>query len=172
MHSTSPHYRQLQPKDRMTLASLQQQNYSVLAIARVLPRSPSTVSRELSRNADASGYTSPQAQKRCQHRRQSARPQRRLYVGTSLFGVVHHFLFVHWSPEQIALTLARIYPKSHKSRVAHETVYNCIRPACWRAAPGIGHLPAPSPQQTNTTQQRPRQTRPDSRHAQQPCAST
>jgi IS30 family transposase len=24
MHSTSPHYRQLQPEDRMTLASLQQ----------------------------------------------------------------------------------------------------------------------------------------------------
>jgi transposase, IS30 family len=126
MHSTSPHYRQLQPEDRMTLASLQQQKYSVRAIARVLHRSPSTVSRELSRNADASGYTSSQAQKRCQHRRQSARPQRRLHVGTSLFGVVHHFLLVHWSPEQIALTLARIYPKGHKSRVSHETIYNCI----------------------------------------------
>jgi transposase, IS30 family len=55
MHSTSPHYRQLQPEDRMTLASLQQQKYSVRAMARVLHRSPSTVSRELSRNADASG---------------------------------------------------------------------------------------------------------------------
>ena len=128
MHSTSPHYRQLQPEDRMTLASLQQQKHSVLAIARVLHRSPSTVSRELSRNADASGYTSSQAQKRCQRRRQSARPQRRPHVGTSLFGVVHHFLLVHWSPEQIALTLARIYPKGHKSRVSHETIYNynCI----------------------------------------------
>ena len=126
MHSTSPHYRQLQPEDRMTLASLQQQNYSIRAIARVLHRSPSTISRELSRNADASGYASVKAQKRCQHRRQSARPQRRLHVGTSLFGVVHHFLLAHWSPEQIALTLARIYPKSHKSRVSHETIYNCI----------------------------------------------
>ena len=126
MHSTSPHYRQLQPEDRMTLASLQQQNYSIRAIARVLHRSPSTISRELSRNADASGYASVKAQKRCQHRRQSGRPQRRLHVGTSLFGVVHHFLLAHWSPEQIALTLARIYPKSHKSRVSHETIYNCI----------------------------------------------
>jgi IS30 family transposase len=43
-----------------------------------------------------------------------------------LFGVVHHFLVVHWSPEQIALTLVRIYPKGHKSRVSHETIYNCI----------------------------------------------
>ena len=82
----------------MTLASLQQQKYSVWAMAGMLDRAPSTVSRELSRNADASGYTCSQAQKRCQHRRQSARPQRRLHVGTSLFGVVHHFLLVRWSP--------------------------------------------------------------------------
>ena len=69
MHSTSPHYRQLQPEDRMTLASFQQQNYSIRAISRVLHRSPSTISRKLRRNADASGYASAQAQKRCQHRR-------------------------------------------------------------------------------------------------------
>ena len=126
MHSTSPHYRQLQPEDRMTLASLLQQNYSIRAIARVLHRSPSTISRELRRNADASGYSSYQAQKRCQHRRQSARPQPRLYAEASLFGVIHHFLLAHWSPEQIALTLARIYPKGHKSRVSYETIDNCI----------------------------------------------
>lgn len=126
MHPTSPHYRHLQPEDRMTLASLQQQNYSIRAMARVLHRSPSTISRELSRNPDASGYASSQAQKRSQHRRQSARPQRRLHADSSLFGLVQHFLLARWSPEQIALTLARIYPKGHKSRVSHETIYNCI----------------------------------------------
>jgi IS30 family transposase len=126
MHPTSPYYRHLQPEDRMTLASLQQQNYSIRAMARVLHRSPSTISRELSRNADASGYASSQAQKRRQHRRQSARPQRRLHADSSLFGLVQHFLLARWSPEQIALTLARIYPKGHKSRVSHETIYNCI----------------------------------------------
>ena len=31
-----------------------------------------------------------------------------------------------WSPEQIALTLGRIYPKTHKSRVSHEMIYNCL----------------------------------------------
>jgi IS30 family transposase len=68
MHSTSPHYRHLQPEDRTTLASLQQQNYSIRAMARVLHRSPNTISRELRRNADAYGYANVQAQKRCQHR--------------------------------------------------------------------------------------------------------
>jgi IS30 family transposase len=43
-----------------------------------------------------------------------------------LFGLVQHFLLARWSPEQIALTLARIYPKCHKCRVSHETIYNCI----------------------------------------------
>jgi IS30 family transposase len=31
-----------------------------------------------------------------------------------------------WSPQQIALTLAALYPKGHGYRVSHETIYNCI----------------------------------------------
>ncbi|WP_284415884.1 IS30 family transposase, partial [Acidovorax sp. SUPP3334] len=40
--------------------------------------------------------------------------------------VVCHFLRLLWSPEQIALTLAHIFPKGHEHRVSHETIYNCI----------------------------------------------
>lgn len=58
MPSTSSHYHQLQPEDRVTIASLKQQNYSVRAIARQLHRSPGTISRELQRNASSSGYGS------------------------------------------------------------------------------------------------------------------
>jgi IS30 family transposase len=108
MRSTSPQYRQLEPEDRMTLFSFQQHNYSIRAMDRVLHRSPSTISRELIRNSDARGYASSQAQRRCQHRRQSARPQPRFHAKASLFGVDHHFLLARWSPEQIALTLACI----------------------------------------------------------------
>ena len=35
-------------------------------------------------------------------------------------------LRLRWSPEQIALTLARLYPKGHEHRVSHESIYNCI----------------------------------------------
>jgi IS30 family transposase len=87
---------------------LQQQNYSIKAMARVLHRSPSTISRELSSNADATGYASSQAHNRCQHRRQSASVQRRLYAEASLFSVVHYFFLTQSSSEQITLTLARI----------------------------------------------------------------
>jgi IS30 family transposase len=49
-------YQHLQPEDRVTLASLVQQKYSVRAMAQVLGRSPSTISRELRRNAQPAGY--------------------------------------------------------------------------------------------------------------------
>lgn len=119
-------YRQLQPEDRVTLASLKQQNYSVREIARVLARSASTISRELRRNASAGQYSSAAAQQSCQHRRRQGRPVRKLHPEAILFDLVQHLLRQRWSPEQIALTLARIYPKGHELRVSHETIYHCI----------------------------------------------
>ena len=56
MKHTSKQYTQLQPEDRVTLASLQQQAYGVRAMARVLNRSPSTISRELQRNSREGQY--------------------------------------------------------------------------------------------------------------------
>lgn len=41
----------LQPEDRITLASLNQQSYSIRAMARLLERPASTISRELQRNS-------------------------------------------------------------------------------------------------------------------------
>ena len=44
-----------------------------------------------------------------------------------LFVLIRHFLCQCWSPEQIALTLARVFSKGHEHRVSHETIYNnCI----------------------------------------------
>ena len=43
-------YRQLQPEDRMTMASMNQQGLSARAMARALSRSPSTITRELAGN--------------------------------------------------------------------------------------------------------------------------
>jgi len=50
MHTSSANYNQLQPEDRMTIASLRQQNFSIRRIAMVQQRSPSTVNRVLTRN--------------------------------------------------------------------------------------------------------------------------
>jgi len=48
-------YRQLQPEERITLASLRQQSHSLRAIAQTLSRSASSLSRELRRKARARG---------------------------------------------------------------------------------------------------------------------
>jgi IS30 family transposase len=50
MPTTPRSYQQLQPEDRVTMASLLQQNHSLRDIAAVLNRSPSTISRERHRN--------------------------------------------------------------------------------------------------------------------------
>jgi IS30 family transposase len=43
-------YQQLQPEDRITIATMRQRGFSVRAIARTLERAPSTIARELARN--------------------------------------------------------------------------------------------------------------------------
>ena len=58
-------YEHLQPEDRVTLASLRQQGWSLRAIARLQGRSPSTISRELRRNACHGSYASAPAQRLC-----------------------------------------------------------------------------------------------------------
>jgi len=126
MPSASSHYHQLQPEDRVTIASLRQQNHSVRAIARQLHRSPATISRELQRNARSCGYGSAHAQYLSLQRRRCGRPAIKLHSESILLALVIHLLRLRWSPEQIALTLARLYPPGHEYRVSHETIYNCI----------------------------------------------
>ena len=127
MQNTTPkRYCQLQPEERMTLASMVHQKYSAGEIAKRLKRSTSTITRELKRNAQGSGYCSQAAIRCTQQRRIAARAPKKLHEDGVLFGVVHHFLSIRWSPEQIALTLAHTYPKGHELRVSHETIYNCI----------------------------------------------
>jgi len=126
MQSTDKQYKHLQPEERVTLASMAQQGYSQSAMAAAINRSSSTVSREFRRNADRTGYASQQAQQESQRRRKRGRPQRKMHKDGVLFGVLSHFLRLRWSPQQIALTLAHIFPKGHEHRVSHETIYNCI----------------------------------------------
>ena len=125
-HIPSKRYQQLQPEERMTIASLLQQRYTITQIAQRLKRSGGTISRELKRNAQDGCYASQVATTCARQRRRSGMPAKKLHAEGILFGVVHHFLNQRWSPEQIALTLASIYPKGHRLRVSTETIYNCI----------------------------------------------
>lgn len=69
-------YQQLQPEDRITIASMRQQGCSMRAMSRTLQRSPSTISRELRRNTGGGlNYGSHVAQLTCQARQHAARPE-------------------------------------------------------------------------------------------------
>ena len=111
----------------MTIASMSQQGSSKRAMARLLGRSPSTISREIKRNAQsAKGYASHTAQVRCFARRQAARPTSKLDTRSVCWDVVLTLLDWKCSPQQIAATLKRVFPDEPERQVSHETIYTAI----------------------------------------------
>jgi transposase, IS30 family len=120
-------YEQLQPEDRMTIASMSQQRCSVRAMARTLHRAPSTISRELLRNTTGGkAYGSHFAQQACQARRHAAKPETKLDVDGFTWLRVLTLLDWRWSPQQISGTLKRVFPNDPTRHVSHETIYTAI----------------------------------------------
>ncbi|MDR6861436.1 IS30 family transposase [Variovorax guangxiensis] len=109
------------------MASMRQQGSSMRAMARMLGRSASTISRELERNTLAElPYASHSAQVSSKGRRQAARPLRKLDMQGVGWGVVLTLLDWRWSPQQIAGTLKRVFPNEPERHVSHETIYTAI----------------------------------------------
>jgi len=98
----------------------------IRSIARRLGRSPSTVSRELRRNAARpERYLATAAQWRAQQRARTPRRRRKL-AGGWLRHYVDRRLRDGWSPQQIAARLRRDYPEDMRKRISHETIYAAI----------------------------------------------
>src|SRR5471032_2699341 len=119
-------YEQLQPEDRMKIASMTQQGSGVRAMARALGRSASTISREISSNSGVVSYGSHTAQLQCVARRHAGRAQTKLDARGVRWGVVVEFLKAKWSPQQIASTLEFVFPDDPDMQVSHETIYTAI----------------------------------------------
>ncbi|MBN3763321.1 IS30 family transposase [Burkholderia sp. Ac-20365] len=119
-------YRQLQPEERLTIASLRLQGSSIRAMARMLKRSPATVSRELARNSGPEHYASMPAQALSVARRAAARRPAKLDPQGVTWRIVLTLLDWKWSPQQISGTLKRMYPNDSSQRVSHETIYTAI----------------------------------------------
>jgi IS30 family transposase len=120
-------YEQLRPEERMTIASMRLQGASMRAIARMLARPPSTVSRELKRNScPETGYASASAITLHTTRRKAARPARKLDTRGVNWGIVLTMLSWKWSPQQIAATLRSVFPDEPERHVSHETIYTAI----------------------------------------------
>ena len=95
---------------------------SARRVAARLGRSPSTVSREISRHGGRRRYRAAVADKRAW---QSARrPQScKLACNRALSALVAAKLAEDWSPEQIAGWLKTRFPLDQTMRVSHETIY-------------------------------------------------
>lgn len=119
-------YKQLQPEERVTLASLRQQGHSLRSIAKTLGRCASSLSREVARNGGAAGYASKPAEQSARSRRSAARRLPKLHPDGALWGVVTTLLTWLWSPRQIARTLRIMWPDNPERHVSHETIYNAI----------------------------------------------
>ena len=98
---------------------------SVRAIARMLARAASTVSREISRNGGVGRYRAAAADKLAW--KQALRPKPcKLAMHGQLRQAVVRKLELNWSPEQIAGWLKRAYPETEAWRVSHETIYRSL----------------------------------------------
>jgi IS30 family transposase len=98
---------------------------STRSMARLLGRSPSTVSRELSRNGGYDRYRAALADAKAWVR--SRRPKRcKLANNPRLRQAVASKLRLNWAPEQIAGWLKRAHPDDEYYRVSHETIYRSL----------------------------------------------
>ena len=98
---------------------------SARSMARLLGRSPSTVSRELSRNGGYDRYRAAPADEKAWVR--ARRPKRcKLANSPRLRQAVASKLRLNWAPEQIAGWLKRAHPHDECYSVSHETIYRSL----------------------------------------------
>ncbi|MCF4977933.1 helix-turn-helix domain-containing protein, partial [Pseudomonas gessardii] len=96
----STQYNHLSTEERVTIMVMLFQRQTLRAIAALLGRHPSTISREIKRNPQQPHYDAIQATSRAQQLRHAPRRQRRLSPDSELFQVVVEMLRIGWSPQQ------------------------------------------------------------------------
>jgi transposase, IS30 family len=121
-----PTGRSLSMAEREEIACLHAAKRGVRAIARELGRAPSTVSRELRRNAGGRGvYRASTAQQQADAAARRPKPAK-LAVNLPLRREVQDRLRENRSPEQIAARLRLDFPDDPEMWVSHETIYQSL----------------------------------------------
>lgn len=133
------HYSHFSAEERGIIMALKQRGESGRAIARLLGRAGSSVTRELARNGHGSpaptrvpirgrprrGYDAVVAGKRASRLRRQARRPRKL-MNAVLWEHVKARMACYWSPRQISRALRERYPDQPELQVSHETLYTAI----------------------------------------------
>nr|WP_146501858.1 IS30 family transposase [Rubinisphaera italica] len=117
----------LTAEERDSIAHMHALGHSRIEIARELSRDPSTISRELRRNSDATGkYFAGKADRKARRRRQLCKlPWKLNHAPLKEF--LLDKLSLKWSPEQIAGQLLRLHPREARMRISIETIYAWIK---------------------------------------------
>lgn len=98
---------------------------SLRGIARLLGRSPSTISREILRNGGPDRYRAARSDQAAWDRALRPKPCKlacRPFLARTVSGKLRR----KWSPEQIAGWLKRAYPGEPQNQVSHETIYRSL----------------------------------------------
>ena len=112
--------------EREQIGLLRAAGRSVRAIATHLDRSPSTISRELSRNRESGGgYWASSAHAMAYHRASRPKPAK-LATNLVLRAKVEKDLEKKYSPEQISGRLLAEFPDDPEMRVSPETIYQSL----------------------------------------------
>ena len=98
---------------------------SIRAIAALLGRAPSTISREIGRNEGREGYRASQADQAAWGSARRPKPCK-LALHRALAARVEEKIERQWSPEQVAGWLKRTYPDDASRQVSHETIYRTL----------------------------------------------
>jgi IS30 family transposase len=119
--------RYLSREERYEIARLREAGLPVRQVAARLGRSPSTVSRELARNAAprTGGYQPELAHQLARGRQRRPKPSR-LSRDPALRAAVQGMLERRYSPEQASGRLKAMHPGDPSMQVSHETIYKSI----------------------------------------------
>ena len=116
----------LSQDERIEIADLHQAGLSIRKVAEQLGRAPSTISRELRRNAiNGGGYRPFEAHRRATARR-ARHHRRRVESNAELRQLLEELLAQRWSPQQISRHLRRKFPDEPGMRLCHESIYQAV----------------------------------------------
>ena len=144
-------YAQITHEERYAISALRKLGYSCAAIARELQRAPSTISREVRRNAwrtDGRTYWVDKAQSYTNERRRVSRRNAQFTVEEWAF--VEYWIREDWSPEQVVGWCKRF----DLLAISHETIYRHIHADRERGGTLYTHLRVMSASFRNRTTSR------------------
>jgi transposase, IS30 family len=112
--------------ERIEIADLRHVGLTIRKIADQLGRAPSTISRELRRNASGSGAYRPFEAHRRATARRARNHRRRIEANGELRQLVAELLAQRWSPQQISRHLKLRFPAAPGMRLCHESIYQAV----------------------------------------------